>query len=95
MNFAKLHLIITLCPLLLVLEEQRPTTEESQLSKGSIKVASLMGNTELVYGDLDKGTKESILTELLVKSAITHAIKKQKVGDFNKFSPANAVNLIL
>jgi len=31
------------------------------------------------YKELDNSTKESILTELLVKSAITHAIKKQKV----------------
>lgn len=53
---------------------------ESEISQGSIKVTSLLANKELNYGELDSSTKESILTELLVKSAITHAIKKQKVS---------------
>lgn len=65
----------------LVIEETpRPVSMESDISQGSIKVASLLGHKELVYGDLDSSTKESILTELLVKSAITHAIRKQKVS---------------
>lgn len=61
------------------MEEPRPKTDDSHLSKGSIKVTSLVAKTELDYSDLDNSTKESILTELLVKSAVTHAIKKQKV----------------
>lgn len=66
----------------MVIEEEetpRPNSISSANSQGSIRVASLLGNTELNYQDLDSTTKESILTELLVKSAITHAIKKQKV----------------
>ena len=61
-------------------ESPRPNSVSSAASQGSIKVASLLGNTELNYGELDSSTKESILTELLVKSAITQAIKRQKVG---------------
>ena len=61
-------------------ETPRPVSVESVVSQGTIKVTSLLANKELNYGELDSTTKESILTELLVKSAITHAIKKQKVG---------------
>lgn len=60
-------------------ESPRPNSVSSTVSQGSIQVTSLLGNTELKYKELDSGTKESILTELLVKSAITHAINKQKV----------------
>jgi len=60
-------------------EEKRPGTEASQLSHGSIKVTSIMVAAEMEYSELESDVKESILTELLVKSAITHAIRKQKV----------------
>ena len=32
----------------------------------------------VVYSELDKESKENVLTDLLVKSAISHALEKQK-----------------
>jgi predicted nucleotide-binding protein len=56
--------------------------ENWDVQDGSIKVLQQddAGNfREVHYGELDKQTQQNVLTELLVKSAISHALMKQQV----------------
>ena len=60
------------------------------LSEGSIKLMKQEADGqfhEVEYGNLDTETKETVLTELLVKSAISHALQKTEVTSTNQIRP--------
>ena len=55
---------------------------QGQSKEGSIKVVQrdrLGDILEVKYGELEQMDKESVLTDLLVKSAVSYAVSKQQV----------------
>ncbi len=56
-------------------DDARPYTTKTEL-----RILDTRGSTTrtIAYSDLDREEKENVLTDLLVKSAINHALEKQK-----------------
>ncbi len=61
-------------------DDARPYTTKTEL-----RILDTRGSTTrtIAYSDLDREEKENVLTDLLVKSAINHALEKQKRVNMN------------